>query len=160
MSQHLRKEKSWICTRVSNYWSLAWDLDSNHPILNLTTKPTLLKDTHGLCSSTVIKALIRQVNTDGQLAGYSAMLWGFRRAPLCHVMLSRRVSPQGGLWEMQSICGKIVLILKNEYFRMHLPLGSPFPMSLLLSPGVEYSGVFLLHTGSARMCPNCFRQNS
>lgn len=77
---------------------LAQDLDSNHPILNLST------DTCGLGSPPLLKVLIRQINTDGELAGYSAPLSRFKSPPLCHVILSWGVFPQEGYRDTQSIC--------------------------------------------------------
>lgn len=124
---------------MSYYWSLVKDLDSNHPIQNLSTKPT---DTHGLCSPT--QSFDKTSQYEWSVASYRMLLSRFRSPALCHVLLSTGSPhpPRRTVGKCSQYMVQIVQILKNDLFGMHLPLDSLFPISLYLSTGVEQFGVF------------------
>lgn len=118
--------------------SLVEDLDLDHSILNLSTKPT---DTHGLCSPT--QSYDKTSQYKWSVAGYRTLLGRFRSPALCHVLLSTGSPlPRRTVGRCSPSMVQVVQILKNDLFGMHLPLGSLFPISLYLSTGVEQYGVF------------------
>lgn len=139
---------------MSHYWSLVEDLDSDHSILNLSTKPT---DTHGRCSPT--QSYDKTSQYEWSVAGNRKLLGRFRSPALCHVLLSTGSPlPRRAVGRCSPSVVQVAQILKNDLFGMHLPLGSLSYKPISVSWSWTIWGL-PLHASLALMCPSCFPQN-